>query len=522
MGKLHYLIAFLFIASLTVSAQCDLPDLTATQQLACAQKFNFFTIPNQDAAFVRMPSRGASTEIDAVFHNPAGLAFLDDGWHFSFNNQALRQKTNIDASYQHLNETPSSFEGIISSPIFPSVYLAYKKKNISFSWALNPIAGGGGAEFKGLPVAERNIADIVPNIKNILTFFDNLNLPTVPIDSSHYNISGYEVDFSSNGLAFFLGNQLGISYKLHKTTSFYGGVRYIYGRVSFDGHTRNIRINVPEHGGWQRPGAYLRSINPMFLGAAADALDGNTANREIDAFQTTFGFTPLVGLHFSPNEKLHIGLRYEHRTVMKFTTTVNDGKDGKPIDENGDPVPNELGLIDDFPIFVDGAVSRSDLPGLVGGGISYDVIPKLKVALGGRYILNTKANFDGREASVTNNYYELESAIEYAVNDELKLSAGYTFGNWRLDDEYQTDVDFWTNSHTIAFGGNYALSKKLDFNMGFLTTKFVEHTYDFTHTPIPAPPIIPNLPEVAPSAASNVYSKNAVIFAIGVNVHWLK
>ena len=36
---------------------------------------------NQHIAFMRMMARGASHEIDAVYTNPAGLAFMDhDGW----------------------------------------------------------------------------------------------------------------------------------------------------------------------------------------------------------------------------------------------------------------------------------------------------------------------------------------------------------------------------------------------------------------------------------------------------------
>lgn len=35
-----------------------------------------------NALVVRDPARQSSTEIDAVVYNPAGTAFLDDGFHF--------------------------------------------------------------------------------------------------------------------------------------------------------------------------------------------------------------------------------------------------------------------------------------------------------------------------------------------------------------------------------------------------------------------------------------------------------
>jgi long-chain fatty acid transport protein len=49
------------------------------------------TNTNQSAAWVRLPSRNASSEIDAAYYNPAGLMKLDNGFHFSLNNQTVFQ-----------------------------------------------------------------------------------------------------------------------------------------------------------------------------------------------------------------------------------------------------------------------------------------------------------------------------------------------------------------------------------------------------------------------------------------------
>lgn len=58
------------------------------------------TNTNQHAAFLRMLSRGATTEIDGALSNPAGLAFLpNDGFHMSLSIQSAFQTRNIDASF---------------------------------------------------------------------------------------------------------------------------------------------------------------------------------------------------------------------------------------------------------------------------------------------------------------------------------------------------------------------------------------------------------------------------------------
>ena len=80
-----------------------------------AQDVNLYAIPNQSAHFVRMPSRESSTEIDAVYANPAGVVELPEGFHLSLNNQFLRQATSVTSEYQYLNQNPKTYEGVASS-----------------------------------------------------------------------------------------------------------------------------------------------------------------------------------------------------------------------------------------------------------------------------------------------------------------------------------------------------------------------------------------------------------------------
>ncbi len=49
------------------------------------------TNTNQSAGWARMLVRDASTDIDAVYFNPAGLTRLGDGFHIGINNQTVFQ-----------------------------------------------------------------------------------------------------------------------------------------------------------------------------------------------------------------------------------------------------------------------------------------------------------------------------------------------------------------------------------------------------------------------------------------------
>lgn len=53
------------------------------------------TNTNQNATFLRNPARDAVIAIDGVYTNPAGIAFLPEGAHFSLSWQAAWQKRQI-------------------------------------------------------------------------------------------------------------------------------------------------------------------------------------------------------------------------------------------------------------------------------------------------------------------------------------------------------------------------------------------------------------------------------------------
>jgi len=57
------------------------------------------TNTNQSVHFLRNPARDASTEMDAVYTNPAGLTFLTDGFHLSLTNQSAFQKRTITSTF---------------------------------------------------------------------------------------------------------------------------------------------------------------------------------------------------------------------------------------------------------------------------------------------------------------------------------------------------------------------------------------------------------------------------------------
>ena len=86
----------------------------------------------QNATFLRNPARDAVIAIDGVYSNPAGIAFLPEGFHFSLSWQAAWQKREITSKmpFYALNSaapgiTSKEFTGKAIAPVIPSFQAAY-------------------------------------------------------------------------------------------------------------------------------------------------------------------------------------------------------------------------------------------------------------------------------------------------------------------------------------------------------------------------------------------------------------
>ena len=102
------------------------------------------TNTNQHAAFLRMLSRGATTEIDGALSNPAGLAFLPkDGFHVGLSIQSAYQTRNIDASFMTYNGVSATGPTVADKP-----FEKYYAESVS-TFAGGNCAGADGGFWRG-------------------------------------------------------------------------------------------------------------------------------------------------------------------------------------------------------------------------------------------------------------------------------------------------------------------------------------------------------------------------------------
>ena len=506
------------------------------------------TNTNQSAQFVRMLSRNASTDLDAVYFNPAGLTQLKNGFYFGLQNQSITQSKTIASDFPNLKY--DEYVGDVKAPVFPTAFAVYKLDNWAFSAGFGPNGGAGSTKYDhGLPSFEKQIARLVPQLSGLGAL--GVDPPT-----------DYDVDIQFEGTSVFWGIQLGVSYKINEVFSVYGGARYLPSVNTYSGTISNIKLGPAgnllsgqtylanaaaaatvkaqatsgaaaslqplvsagaggytfaqvQGGGYidaatraQIEGGLLQlgntqaqidamtvaqaqttySTTSEYLAAMAGQLSANAAglaDKYVDTKQTGAGYTPIIGFDIHL-DKLNIGLKYEHKTVL---TLVNDTK------------------VDDTGLFPDGDQYGSDIPAIIAGGADYQATDKLKASASFNLYLDKNvdwhANIYGQQRTIDKNYLEFMLGLEYQLSKSFAVSTGFMNSNMGVSEDYQSDFSYSNDSYTIGLGLQWNMNKRLVLDAGVMNTIYKDYTKSFTE----ANPI---------GTYSETYGKTTLTFAVGI------
>ena len=468
------------------------------------------TNTNQSASYARMHVRDASTEADAVYYNPAGLTFMPEGLFISINNQSIFQTRKVTNDYTYLNA--EEFDGKASAPLFPGVYAGYKTGDFVFSLGFNPVGGGGSAEWeKGLPSFQLPIADLVPSLGG-------------PANAS------YSTDIFFEGTSVYWGIQGGVSYKICDMISAFLGVRYNIAQNTYSGHMQNTTITMQLPAPYSGPAdLFLKGVAAQYRAAeaqyrAAGLIDSaikydglatgyeNSAkllgDQEAEVEQTGSGITPIIGFNFNLlDNTLNIGLKYEMNTGLKLKNkTTKDLATKYNIMLSG----TDIVTVDSTTQFPDGEEKNADIPALLSVGASYKITKELAVSAGFHYYFDQNANWDGLQDSLDGNSYEVGLGLEYALSDDLLVSAGYLKSGNGCGNAYQTDLNHTLVSNSFAVGGKYKLMDQLALNIGFIYTMYVDGDKENSRFD----PLQQKLVD-----ANYTFSKTSTLFAIGFDYY---
>lgn len=429
------------------------------------------TNTNQHAAFLRNMARGASTEIDAVYSNPAGLAYLSDGFHLSLTIQSAFQTRTINSTFAPFvgngGLATKKFKGEASVPVIPSMQAAYKKGNWAFSGSFAITGGGGKATFNdGLASFESQVAMI----------------PAMLSSNGFPGTDKYDVQSFMEGRQYIFGLQLGATYKLTDYLSVFGGARMNYVSNSYYGYLKNISANLSGGDMVNLNQTFTNMAAQLTAAAAAATEAGNTAaaalytqkalvaasvasktaDKELDCDQTGWGLTPILGVDFK-KDKWNIGVKYEFNTNLNIENKTKINTTGVAAYDHGVNTPN-------------------DIPSLLTVGAEYSVLPTVRASVGWNHFFDTHAKMaNNRQDYLSGGTNEYLAGLEWDITDRVLVSGGYQSTNYGVEDGYQTDMSFSLSSYSIGMGAAFKLSKSLKVNVAYFFTTYDDYTKKSTN-----------------------------------------
>ena len=443
------------------------------------------TNTNQSIAFLRSLARNGAIGIDGVYSNPAGVAFLPNGLHISFNVQNVYQTRIINSglTIPALQGTPyyqpfkmnggdkdgiKKFKGEASAPIIPSFQIAKNYDKWGFQMGFGIVGGGGKATFNGgLPSFERQIA-MIPGM------LASQGLTTTE--------PGYSVSSYMHGQQYDFGLQLGATYKINDKLAVYGGARFNYIYNKYEGNIVNISANI---GGKMvnlhdffstKANAMTQSANQYKqmaeqtadpaakakyeaaakqYQAGAEKLNAakeQVADKYLDCTQRGWGITPIIGIDYKTG-RWNLAARYEFTT--KFNIENNTKRDDTGQFQNGVNTPN-------------------DLPGLLSLGAQYEVLDNLRLLAGYHYYFDKDARMaNNKQRLLSSNTREYLAGVEWDIKPGITVSMGGQRTQYGLGDgSYLSDLSFVTSSYSFGVGAKIKVAKNAHLNIAYFFTDY--------------------------------------------------
>ena len=431
------------------------------------------TNTNQNATFLRNPARDAVIAIDGVYSNPAGVAFLPEGFHFSLSWQAAVQQREMMSQHNFFalntanpGETRKEFLGKAKAPVIPSFQAAYifnDKWSVSAQFAIG--GGGGKCDFAdGLPMFEKLVGG---------------NLATA-------NATSYGLTQNLTGEQYLYALQVGGTYKITDNVSVFGGVRGVLANSAYTGAIANITANGI------KGATYLGAVSQQATAGAQQAADAanqyalagmateaaqyqamaqqlaaaaQTAGTyaylmqedfNLDCSQSGFGITPIVGVDVNLG-KWNLAAKYEFRTKLELE---NESANTQNVDMM-------------MPAYANGAKVRSDIPALMTVGAQYSPIEALRFGAGFHYYWDKKAQ--GSPIKEGDNTWEAIIGVEGDLNEHWVASFGLQRTQYGFADSDMSDTNFNTSSYGLAIGGAYKFSETLKLNFGYTHSFYDKH-----------------------------------------------
>ena len=455
-----------------------LASLMLTAATTTATAGGILTNTNQSIDFLRNPARDAAIGLDGVYSNPAGVAFMPEGFYLGINWQYAHQTRTIECNNplfalgkKNNGQSTKTFEGIADAPFIPSIQAAYNKGNWSLQFNFSVPGGGGACEFQdGLGSFESVVGSIANQLK--------------PLGATGYDMDGY-----MQGRQYYFGFQLGAAYKITKDLSVYGGLRVLYGTATYKAKISNIMVNTAN--GYLDFGSFLQGATttvdagtskvnagiaqyqaagmdvPAQLTTQLAQLEGtkqslNSLQKYSQGVnllcnQSSVGVAPVIGIDWRVG-KFNFAAKYEAKTEihMKNESTVNEASEIPAVNK-----------------FRDSEKVDEDSPAQLALGAMWNISNDFRLNLGYHHFYDKDVKWYNNTQDLLNGgTNEYLAGVEWDLTDKLTISGGGQITRYQLTDEYMNDMSFVVNSYSLGFGFNYKAADNITLKAAYFQTNY--------------------------------------------------
>lgn len=441
-------------------------------------------MPNHSAEYVRTLSRNASTDVDAAFYNPAGLAFLEkQGLHIQFTSQTYYAKRIHSMKYWGIhvggsapvftqNMLNPAFSGLpkeytadTTAPCLPSLDIVYKGDKWAVYFDLAVTQAAPGLTFnEGLAIMDWG------NMASIETL----------LAAGGVSYTAFSRKNFARRTEYFIGGTVGATYKFIEWMSGALGVRYIYASAN-----QSLSVKNP--------------VSTLDAAGTALTIIGNPWQIDTDVKGHGAGF--IIGLDFKPIEIINIGVKYEYYLPMDLEKTTNKFQAPGLITSSGnlnifldswaklpfwETTLNVSRMNADTFKKVSNKV-RFQYPQTLALGFSINIIKSLRAETSGELTLRQFGVLEGREKDF-NVGWKVGQCLEWTFLPKAAVSVGYTYNDFGIKANKRNEVDPLLTSHTVGGGFKFNATEWLDVNLGALYMIYTpEETNPIEFTNISAP-----------------------------------
>ena len=425
------------------------------------------TNSNQNAAFLRQMSQDAIIDITGIYLNPAGTAFLSNGWHVSANIQNAKQSRDITTDFplfQYNRQqpyTPHEFEGDAYAPVIPSIHASYNHDKWSVNASFSLGGGGGKCEFdQGLGSFEALYAGQI--------YSSVAAAGALPI------FQGYNLDSYMKGRQYYFGLSVGATYKFIDNLAGFVGLRGVYSTCNYNGYVQDVN--------------YSLATSPTPIDVNSDLA--------LNCDQTGFGVTPIIGIDYKINKHWNVAARFEAETKLRLKNKT-EARVPALVASN----PNAQALLGQFD---DGKKVEANIPGILSAGAQYSPIDQVRIMAGWHYYFDKAAKqYGGKQHKIDKNTQEFSAGVEWDCCKWVTISGSWQNTRYGLGDEYMNDLSFNLSNNMIGGGVRINATEKIHIDLGYMHTLYKDKTITTA---------------TAAGAKTDKYHRSNRVFGVGLNL----